>query len=201
MAIPYVHVVGYDCASLEQKVPCIDLTCRLHGKIREVQYFINQQYLVWLYILSAIIILLFNKSPLLFVSKIGPDGSIPMIAEKAKCVSISLGKQFICRFIQIIQIAINNILGYFSWALIPLSLSSSGQVGFPTSSIVTLLKPLRYRIAGLWFGSFSSASHFFDNPAIPQTWAPKPWPMQKEGHRPVAWLTHESFSSRVPLVF
>ena len=106
MAIPYVHVVGYDCASLEQKVPCIDLTCRLHGEIKEVQYFINQQCLVWLYILliSAIIISLFNKSPLLFVSKIGPDGSIPMIAENAKCVSISLGKQFICRFIQIIQI-------------------------------------------------------------------------------------------------
>ena len=155
-------------------------------------------------LISAIIMLLFNKSPLLFVSKMGPDGSIPMIAEKAKCVLISLGKQFIYKFIQLtsILIRISTIFSTkFAWAMIPLSLSSSGQVGFPTSSIVTLLKPLRYRIAGLWFGSFSSASHFFDNPAIPQTWAPKPCPMQKEGHRPVACLEHESFSSRVPLVF
>ena len=103
MAIPYVHVVGYDCASLEQKAPCIDLACRLNGELKQVHYFINQPC-AFDYILSAIIISLFNKSPLLFVSKIGPDGSIPMIAENAKCVSISLGKQFICRFIQIIQI-------------------------------------------------------------------------------------------------
>ena len=50
MVIPYVHVVGYDCASLAQKVPCIDLTCRLHGEIKQVNYFINQQCAVWLYI-------------------------------------------------------------------------------------------------------------------------------------------------------
>ena len=148
--------------------------------------------------ISAIIMLLFDKSPLLFVSKMGPVGSIPMIAENAKCVLKSLGKQLIYKLIQLSPIYFRL---KFSWAIIPLSLSSSGQVGFPTSSIVTLLKPLRYRMAGLWFGSFSSASHFFDNPAIPQTWAPKPWPMQKEGHRPVACLVHESFSSRVPLVF
>ena len=43
ITIPYVHVAGYDCASLEQKVPCIDLACRLHGEIKQVHYFINQQ--------------------------------------------------------------------------------------------------------------------------------------------------------------
>ena len=37
--------------------------------------------------------------PLLFVSKMGPDGSIPMIAENANCVLISCGKQFIYKFI------------------------------------------------------------------------------------------------------
>ena len=49
-------------------------------------------------------ILLFNKSPLLLVSKMGPVGSIPMIAENAKCVLISPGKHFIYKFIQLTPI-------------------------------------------------------------------------------------------------
>ena len=51
-------------------------------------------------LISAIIILIFNKLPLLFVSKMGPDGSIAMIAENAECVIIILGKQFIYELIQ-----------------------------------------------------------------------------------------------------